>query len=84
MKSYAGESFKSSVSELCKKLDQTVKAWNERDLSDREYPFLLVDALVIKVRKGGRVNLQSVLIACGINREGYREILGLSLGDGKS
>jgi len=61
-----------------------VKAWNERDLSDREYPFLLVDALVIKVRKGGRVNLQSVLIACGINREGYREILGLSLGDGKS
>lgn len=84
MKSYAGESFKSSVSELCKKLDQTVKAWNERDLSDREYPFLLMDALVIKVRKGGRVVPQSVLIACGINREGYREILGLSLGDGKS
>jgi len=84
LKSYAGVSFKSSVSELRKKLDQTVKAWNERDLSDREYPFLLVDALVIKVRKGGRVNLQSVLIACGINREGYHEILGLSLGDGKS
>jgi len=61
-----------------------VKVWNERDLSDREYPFLLVDALVIKVRKGGRVNLQSMLITYGVNREGYREILGLSLGDGKS
>ena len=48
------------------------------------YPFLLVDALVIKVRKGGRVNLQSVLITYGVNREGYREILGLSLSDGKS
>ena len=75
---------KSSVSELCKKLDQTVNAWNERDLNEKEYPFILVDALVIRVRKGGRVVPQSVLIACGINREGYREILGLSLGDGKS
>ena len=75
---------KSSVSELCKKLDQTVNAWNERDLNEKEYPFILVDALVIRVRKGGRVVPQSVLIACGINREGYREILGLRLGDWES
>jgi len=47
--------FKSSVSELCKKLDQTVKAWNERDLSEKKYPFILADALVIRVRKCGRV-----------------------------
>ena len=46
---------KSSVSELCKKLDQTVKAWNERDLSEKKYPFILADALVIRVRKCGRV-----------------------------
>ncbi len=75
---------KSTVSELCKRLDPIVKAWNGRDLTEKEYPFLVVDALVIKVRKGGRVRAQSVLIACGINRDGYREVLGLTIGDSES
>ncbi|MBE3572946.1 MAG: IS256 family transposase [Moorella humiferrea] len=75
---------KSTVSELCKRLDPAVKAWNERDLSEKEYPFILVDALVIKVRKGGRVRSQSVLIAAGVNRDGYREVLGLMIGDSES
>lgn len=75
---------KSTVSELCKRLDPIVKAWNERDLSEKEYPFLLVDALVIKVRKGGRVRAQSVLIAAGVSRDGQREALGLMIGDGES
>jgi transposase-like protein len=75
---------KSTVSSLCKGLDDIVKEWNGRNLSGQEYPFLLVDALVIRVRKGGRVRLLSVLIATGINREGYREILGLMLGDSES
>lgn len=75
---------KSTVSALCKGLDDTVNEWNERDLGGQEYPFLLVDALVIRVRKGGRVRLLSMLIATGINREGYREILGLMLGDSES
>ncbi|NPV80208.1 MAG: Transposase [Candidatus Methanosuratincola subterraneus] len=75
---------RSTVSDLCKRLDPVVREWNERDLSDREYPFVVVDALVIKVRKGGRVRVQSVLLAAGINREGYREILGLMIGDSES
>lgn len=36
--------------------------------------------MFIRVRKGNRVRTQSVLIACGINGEGYREILGLMIG----
>lgn len=75
---------KSTVSSLCKGLDEIVKEWSERDLGSQEYPFLLVDAIVIRVRKGGRVRLSSVLLATGINREGYREILGLMLGDSES
>lgn len=75
---------KSTVSGLCKMLDTIVNEWNGRDLSGQEFPFVLVDALVIRVRKGGRVRLLSVLIATGINREGYREILGLMLGDSES
>ncbi|HAF71199.1 MAG: Transposase mutator type [Acetothermia bacterium 64_32] len=75
---------RSTVSELCKRLDLVVHEWNERSLAHQEYPFLLVDALVLRVRKDGRVRLCSALIATGINREGYREILGLMIGDSES
>jgi putative transposase len=75
---------KSTVSDLCKGLDPVVAAWNERELSATRFPFVLVDALVIKVREGGQVRACSALIATGINEEGYREILGLQLGDSES
>ena len=75
---------KSTVSALCARLDPLVHAWNERDLSGSAYPFLLVDALVLKVREDGRVRARSALIATGINAAGYREILGLRLGDSES
>ncbi|MBE3519257.1 MAG: IS256 family transposase [Firmicutes bacterium] len=75
---------RSTVSELCKRLDEIVREWNERDLSERLYPFLVVDAMVIRVRKGGRVRLCSVLVATGINQDGYREVLGLMIGDSES
>ena len=75
---------KSTVSELCKGLDPVVEAWNERDLRGTRFPFVLVDALVIKVREGGQVRSCSALIVTGINEAGYREILGLQLGDSES
>jgi putative transposase len=75
---------KSTVSDLCQGLDAAVQAWNERDLSATRYPFLLVDALVLKVREGGQVRSVSALIAVGINEAGYREILGLQIGHSES
>lgn len=75
---------RSTVSELCKRLDTVVRAWKERDLSGQVYPFLIVDALVIRVRVEDRVRMQSVLIAVGVNRDGYREVLGLMIGDSES
>lgn len=44
----------------------------------------VVDALQIKVRQAGRVVPQSVLIATGVNARGYREILGLLIGNSES
>lgn len=80
-----GTSFsKSTVSELCRRLDPIVHAWNERSLAGRKFAFLIVDAIVIKVRKEGRVVSQSVLLSIGINEDGYREILGLKVGDSES
>jgi putative transposase len=80
-----GTSFaKSTVSDLCKGLDPLVAAWNERDLGATHFPFVFVDALLIKVREDGRVRSCSALIATGVNEQGYREILGLQLGDSES
>lgn len=75
---------KSTVSELCKRLDPIVNAWNSRPLGDSIFPFVLVDALYLKVREDGRVRSRGVMIAAGINESGHREILGLMLGDTES
>jgi putative transposase len=80
-----GKAFsKSTVSDLCQGLDPLVSAWNERSLAEQRYPFVLVDALVLKIREGGRVRSRSALLAIGVNHAGYREILGLQLGDSES
>lgn len=75
---------KSTVSKLCGQLDGLVTAWNNRPLSSKSYPFLLVDAMWIKVRRNRRVQPDSVLITTGVNEEGYREILGFHIGDSES
>lgn len=75
---------KSTVSELVKGLGPAVREWNERPLGPGPHPFLIVDALVIKIRVGGRVRTQSVLIATGVNSEGTRGILGFMLADSES
>ena len=43
-----------------------------------------MDALVLKIREDGRVRSRSAMIAIGINTDGYREVLGLMLGDSES
>ena len=79
-----GTSFsKSTVSSLCSDLDARVEAWSSRPLKQR-YPFLIVDAIVVKVRRDGAVRSTSVLVALGISEEGHREILGLDLGDSET
>jgi putative transposase len=75
---------KSTVSDLCKRLDPLVEGWNNRNLRDKRYPFVLVDALVVKIREDGRVRPRAAMVATGINEQGYREVLGLMLGDSES
>jgi putative transposase len=75
---------KSTVSELCKRLDPIVTAWNHRPLSDSRFPFVLVDALYLKVREDDRVRSRGVMIGIGVNSEGHREVLGMMIGDTES
>jgi putative transposase len=75
---------RSTASELCKNLEPRVKEWANRPLDEEEYPFLIVDALVIRVRQVGKVRRLSALIATGVNSQGFREPLGLLIGDSES
>jgi putative transposase len=75
---------RSTVSQLCTALDARVQVWNERSLDAQAYPFVIVDALVVKVRRDNAVRATSALIVSGVNAQGRREILGLSLGDSES
>ena len=79
-----GTSFsKSTVSQLCKGLDETVQAFRNRPLEKR-YPFVMVDAMYVKVRELGRVRSKALFIAMGVNEEGYREVLGFTLWDSET
>ena len=79
-----GASFsKSTVSALCAGLEPRVRAFNERRL-DGEFPFVLVDALFIKCREADRVVSRAALVVSGIRSDGYREILGVRIGDTES
>ena len=68
---------KSQVSEMAKDLDEQVAAFRTRPLDQGPYTFVAADALVMKVRENGRVVKIAVMVATGVNAEGYREILGV-------
>jgi putative transposase len=68
---------KSQVSVMAKDLDAQVEAFRTRPLDAGPYTFLAADALVLKVREGGRTVNVHALLAVGVNADGYREILGL-------
>jgi len=74
---------KSTVSSLATGLSARVNHWRNRRLKG-PYPFLLLDALVIQVRKDDSVVPVAALIATGVSEEGQREILGLTLGDSEN
>jgi putative transposase len=68
---------KSQVSAMAKDLDGQVEAFRTRPLDAGPYTFLAADALVLKVREGGRTVNVHALLACAVNADGHREILGL-------
>jgi putative transposase len=74
---------KSQVSALAQKLDEEIQQWRERAI-ENSYPYLMVDARYEKVRRGGEVISQGVLLVVGISSEGMREVLGVWVADSES
>ena len=84
METLCGTSFsKSSVSEVCKELDEQVEKFRKRPL-DSFYPFLEVDATYFKVRENSRIISKAFMVALATNDGGKREIIGFSLYDNES
>lgn len=67
----------SQVSRAAAELDTMLEAWRERELD--AYRYIVLDAQYEKVRQGGQVLDAAVLIACGVDAEGHRDILGCSV-----
>jgi putative transposase len=70
---------KSQVSRLAKSLDGIVEDFRTRPLDGAPYPYLTLDALVVKCREGGRTVNVCVVHAVGVSRDGFRESLGLDV-----
>jgi putative transposase len=73
---------KSEVSRICGELDEEVNKWRQRPL-EGEYPYLWLDATYVKVREGGVVMSQAIVIAYGVRATGEREVLGIDVGLGE-
>ena len=69
---------KSTVSELCKELDQKVKEFRTRPITG-EYPFLTIDATYFKARENHRIISKAFMIAYATDDQGHREILGFGV-----
>lgn len=65
------------VSRASQLLDEELSAWRNRSLG--EMPYVVLDARYEKVRQGGSVVPCAVLIAVGINPDGHRVLLGVSV-----
>ena len=70
---------KSQVSRLCEEIDERVTAFLERPI-EGDWPYLWMDATYIKVRRAGRIVSVAVIIAVGVNSDGRREVLGMTIG----
>jgi len=65
-----------TISNLNKKLYAKIEAWRNQPITN-EFPYVYLDGIVLKRSWAGEVSNVSVLVAIGVNSEGYRKILGV-------
>jgi len=69
----------SAVSELTQKIYAQIEAWRMKPIAGK-HAYVYLDGIWLKRSWGGSVENVSVLVAIGVNEEGYREILGVAEG----
>ena len=68
-----------TVSNLNQKAYENIERWRNRPLTG-SYPYVYVDGIYLKRNWGGEVENVSILVAIGVNAQGYREIIGAKEG----
>ena len=68
-----------TVSNLNEKAFESVEAWRSRPLT-RAYPYAYVDGIYLKRAWGGAYENVAVMVAIGVNDDGYREVIGAAEG----
>ncbi len=79
---------KDRVSALCRALDEQVEIFRSRPLEDESedesFPYLWLDAKLVKVRDRGHVYPKALVIAYAVHSSGRREVIGLDIGEVES
>jgi putative transposase len=73
----------SAISAINKRLDESLEAFAGRPLEE-PFAYLILDARYEKVREGGVVTSQAVLIAIGVDWDGRRQILAVEMANRES
>lgn len=68
-----------TISNLNKKAYEHIEEWRTRPLSGN-YPYVYVDGVFLKRSWGGEIQNVSILVAIGVDNDGYREIIGATEG----
>lgn len=80
---YGLEISDSTISRITDKIMPLVREWQSRPLEDI-YAVVYLDAIHFHVRSEGRIIKKAVYIAIGINMEGFRDVLGMWVGENES
>ncbi len=80
MDMYGLEASTATISRVTDKILPLVQEWRNRPL-ESVYPFVWLDAIHYKVRHEGRVVSRAVYCVIGLTQEGYKELLGLYIGE---
>jgi transposase-like protein len=70
----------STVSELNQKIAVQIEEWRQRPITG-EHAYVFLDGIWLKRSWGGEVKNVSILVAIGVNQDGYREVLGVMEGE---
>jgi putative transposase len=69
-----------TISRVTDKIIPLIQEWKSRPL-ESVYPFVWLDAIHYKVRHEGRVISRAVYCVIGLNQEGYKDLLGMYIGE---
>lgn len=75
---------KSTVSRICAEIDVEVAVLRNRRLDHQPFVYVWLDATYVHVRENHQVVSKAVVVATGLRADGYREVLGVDVGDSEN